>query len=57
MGLAGSINLTMPVVAAQLFDRSRRGLDRGVPTPGFKTLLGGGAALAFAVALLASGLS
>ncbi len=34
----------------------RRGLDRGRPR-GFNTLLGGGAALAFAVALLASGLS
>jgi len=59
MGLAGVINLTMLVVAASLFHKggltdvdsiegAHAGLDR---------LLGGGAALAFAVALLASGLS
>jgi manganese transport protein len=59
MGLAGIINLTMLVVAASLFHKggltdvdsiegAHAGLDR---------LLGGGAALAFAVALLASGLS
>ena len=59
LGLAGIINLTMLVVAAQLFH------DNGVTDvdsiesahAGFETLLGGGAALAFAVALLASGLS
>jgi manganese transport protein len=59
MGLAGVINLTMLVVAASLFhatgnthidtiESAHAGLDR---------LIGGGAALAFAVALLASGLS
>ena len=59
MGLAGIINLTMLVVAAQLFhDSGRTDVDsiEGAHA-GFNTLLGGGAALAFAVALLASGLS
>src|SRR5215218_3523021 len=59
MGLAGVINLTMLVVAAQLFhDSGRTGVDsiEGAHR-GLETLLGGGAALAFAVALLASGLS
>jgi manganese transport protein len=59
MGLAGVINLTMLVVAASLFHES--GLTdidsiEGAHA-GFERLLGGGAALAFAVALLASGLS
>jgi manganese transport protein len=59
LGIAGLINLTMLVVAAALFNES--GLT-GVDTlegahAGFEQLLGGGAALAFAVALLASGLS
>jgi manganese transport protein len=59
LGAAGIINLTMLVVAAALFHES--GLT-GVDTlegshAGFERLLGGGAALAFAVALLASGLS
>jgi manganese transport protein len=59
LGMAGIINLTMLVVAAALFNES--GLT-GVDTlegshAGFEQLLGGGAALAFAVALLASGLS
>jgi manganese transport protein len=59
LGMAGIINLTMLVVAAALFHES--GLT-GVDTlegshAGFEQLLGGGAALAFAVALLASGLS
>ena len=59
MGLAGIINLTMLVVAASLFHES--GLTdidsiEGAHA-GFERLLGGGAALAFAVALLASGLS
>ena len=59
MGLAGIINISMLVVAAQLFHGS--GLTdvdsiEGAHL-GFTTLLGGGAALAFAVALLASGLS
>jgi manganese transport protein len=59
MGLAGLINLTMLVVAASLFHTSgRTGIDsiEGAYT-GFEQLIGGGAALAFAVALLASGLS
>ena len=59
MGLAGAINLTMLVVAAELFhDSGRTGVDsiEGAHA-GFEALLGGGAALAFAVALLASGLS
>jgi manganese transport protein len=59
MGLAGVINLTMLIVAAALFHESGR---TGVETiqgahSGFEALLGPGAALAFAVALLASGLS
>jgi manganese transport protein len=59
MSLAGAINLTMLIVAAGLFHTS--GLT-GVDSidgahAGFSHLLGGGAALAFAVALLASGLS
>jgi manganese transport protein len=59
MGLAGIINLTMLIVAAELFhDTGRTGVDtiEGAHA-GIQTLLGGGAALAFAVALLASGLS
>jgi manganese transport protein len=59
MGLAGFINITMLVVAAQLFhDSGRTNVDsiEGAHA-GFSALLGGGAALAFAVALLASGLS
>jgi len=59
MGLAGVINLTMLVVAASLFHAAG---DTQIDTiegahAGFEQLLGGGAALAFAVALLASGLS
>jgi manganese transport protein len=59
MGLAGIVNLTMLAVAAALFhDSGRTGVDsiHGAHE-GFQALLGGGAALAFAVALLASGLS
>jgi len=59
MGLAGAINLSMLIVAAQLFnDTGRTSIDsiEGAHA-GLGTLLGGGAALAFAVALLASGLS
>jgi manganese transport protein len=59
MGLAGFINIAMLVVAAQLFhDSGRTNVDsiEGAHA-GFSALLGGGAALAFAVALLASGLS
>ena len=59
MGIAGLINMTMLVVAAELFHGSGR---TGVESiegahAGFGALVGGGAALAFAVALLASGLS
>src|SRR3954451_19037008 len=59
MGLAGVINLTMLVVAASLFHGS--GLTdvdsiEGAHA-GFESLLGPSAALAFGVALLASGLS
>jgi manganese transport protein len=59
LGLAGLVNLTMLVVAAKLFHA--HGLI-GVDTiqgahAGFSHLVGGGAALAFAVALLASGAS
>jgi manganese transport protein len=59
MGLAGVINLTMLVLAAELFHGSgKTGIDsiEGAHA-GLSALLGGGAALAFAVALLASGLS
>jgi manganese transport protein len=59
MGLAGVINLTMLIVAAELFNgQGKTGIDsiEGAHA-GLSTLLGGGAALAFAVALLASGLS
>ena len=59
LGLAGLVNLSMLVVAAKLFHA--RGLT-GVDTiqgahDGFAHLVGGGAALTFAVALLASGAS
>jgi manganese transport protein len=59
MGLAGCINLTMLIVAASLFHNSG---ETDVDTieaahAGIGNLIGGGAALAFAVALLASGLS
>jgi manganese transport protein len=59
MGLAGLINLTMLVVAASLFHATG---NTEIDTiegahAGFERLIGGGAALAFAVALLASGLS
>jgi manganese transport protein len=59
MGIAGVINMTMLIVAAQLFhDTGHTGVDtiEGAHA-GIETLIGGGAALAFAVALLASGLS
>jgi manganese transport protein len=59
MGLAGVINLTMLVVAASLFHESGLTDIESIEGAhaGFERLLGGGAALAFAVALLASGLS
>jgi manganese transport protein len=59
MGMAGLINLTMLVVAAQLFHFNGHGDIDSIEGAhaGISTLVGGGAALAFAVALLASGLS
>jgi manganese transport protein len=59
LGAAGIINLTMLVVAAALFHTSgRTGVDTLEGSHlGLEQLVGGGAALAFAVALLASGLS
>lgn len=59
LGLAGVINLTMLVVAASLFGRTgRTDVDTiEAAHAGLGQLVGGGAALAFAVALLASGLS
>jgi manganese transport protein len=59
MGLAGLANMAMLIVAASLFH------DNGLTTvdsieeahSGFETLVGPGAALAFALALLASGLA
>ena len=59
MGLAGAINLTMLVVAASLFHGTGNAQIDTIEGAhaGFERLLGGGAALAFAVALLASGLS
>jgi manganese transport protein len=59
MTLAGIINLTMLIVAAALFHTAgATGVDsiEGAHAE-FTRLLGGGVALAFAVALLASGLS
>jgi manganese transport protein len=57
MGLAGLINMAMLVIAASVFHDT--GLSHVDTIQGahshFKELLGGGAALAFAVALLASG--
>ncbi|HJS95601.1 MAG TPA: Nramp family divalent metal transporter [Solirubrobacteraceae bacterium] len=59
LGIAGLINMCMLAVAAQLFHGSGH---TGISTiegahAGFGTLVGGGAALAFAIALLASGAS
>jgi manganese transport protein len=59
LAVAGIVNMTMLVVAGGLFHSSGR---TGVDTlegahAGLTALVGGGAALAFAVALLASGLS
>ena len=60
LGLAGLVNMAMLAVAAKLFhDRpgwSHTDTIQGAHT-GFSHLVGGGAALAFAVALLASGAS
>jgi manganese transport protein len=59
LGIAGLINLSMICVAASLFHQSgNTGLDSiEAAHDGLARLAGGGAALAFAVALLASGLS
>ena len=60
LGLAGVINLAMLAVAAKLFHVPRPVRHRHrsrPPTRQFGRLVGGGAALAFAVALLASGAS
>jgi manganese transport protein len=59
LGLAGIINVSMLAIAAKLFHASgHTGVDtiQGVHA-GFSELVGGGAAVAFAVALLASGAS
>jgi manganese transport protein len=59
LGVAGVVNLAMIVVAASLFHRvGGTGADSiEAAHAGLGRLAGGGAALAFAVALLASGLS
>jgi manganese transport protein len=56
MGVAGLINMSMLVIAASLFHSSGRTVDtiEGAHA-GFGALVGPGAALAFALALLASG--
>jgi manganese transport protein len=59
LGIAGAINLAMIFIAVAIFNRTgNTGVDsiEGAHD-GLATLVGGGAALAFAVALLASGLS
>ncbi|GAA4393489.1 Nramp family divalent metal transporter [Tsukamurella soli] len=59
LGLAGLVNLAMLCIAAALFDKP--GLtdvsDLGPVHDHLATMVGGGAALAFGVALIASGLS
>jgi len=59
MGLAGLVNMAMLIVAASLFNGSGlTGIDDiEVAHRALGDLVGGGAALAFAVALLASGLA
>ena len=60
LGAAGLINLSMLFIAAQLFNDSGVGLEVDsieAAHAGLYQLVGGGAALAFAIALLASGLS
>ena len=59
LGVAGAINLAMIVVAASLFhgSTSTSGDSIEAAHAGLLRLAGGGAALAFAVALLASGMS
>jgi manganese transport protein len=57
MGLAGVVNLSMLIVAAKLF-HGQAGIDTIEEAHhGFEVALGGGAAVAFGLALLASGLS
>jgi manganese transport protein len=59
LGAAGLINLAMLFVAAALFTRTGFSPGNAIVSThtGLEHLVGGGAALAFAVALLASGLS
>jgi len=59
MGLAGLVNMSMLIIAASLFHTSGlTDLDSIEEAHSqFSTLVGGGAALAFALALLASGLA
>jgi manganese transport protein len=59
LSLAGLINLSMLCVAAAVFHGAAGGFDGslGSAHQGFGRIVGGGAALAFAAALLASGLS
>jgi manganese transport protein len=59
LGMAGLINLSMLCVAAAVFYGAGEGFDGSLDGAyqGFGRLVGGGAALAFAAALLASGLS
>ncbi|MEU9172891.1 Nramp family divalent metal transporter [Streptomyces sp. NPDC048420] len=59
LSLAGLINLSMLCVAAAVFHDAAGGFDGslGSAHQGFGRIVGGGAALAFAAALLASGLS
>jgi manganese transport protein len=57
MGLAGVVNMTMLVIAASLFHGTGAASVDTIAGAhaGFRSLVGGGAALAFALALLASG--
>lgn len=59
LSMAGLINLSMLCVAAAVFHGAAGGFDGSLTGAheGFTRLVGGGAALAFAAALLASGLS
>jgi manganese transport protein len=59
LGAAGAINLSMLVIAASLFNATGHSAVDSIEGAhaGLGRLVGGGAALAFAVALLASGLS
>jgi manganese transport protein len=56
MGLAGVINMSMLIIAASLFHGGHAGIDTIEEAhQGFKSLVGPEAAVAFALALLASG--